>query len=88
MPNLKSARKALRVAAHRREVNDRWRAKLRAAYKDLRLAVTAKDKAKADTAYVEVTSILDRAARRNIVHPNKASRKKSRLAKAVANITA
>ena len=87
MPNLKSARKALRVAGRRRVINDRWRVKLRGALKELRLATVGKDKATIDKAYLEATSILDRAARRNIIHPNKAARKKSRLAKAIAKIS-
>lgn len=86
MPNLDQAKKALRVAARRRKINDRWRAKLRAATKALRLATTEGDKGKAEKAYIEVTSMLDRAARRNIVHPNKAARRKSRLAKQIAKL--
>jgi ribosomal protein S20 len=36
----------------------------------------------------EAASILDRAARKKVIHPNKASRMKSRLAKAVQKKTA
>lgn len=86
MPNLNQAKKALRVADRRRKMNDRWRAKLRGALKELRLATGEGDKKRAENAYVEVTGILDRAARRNIIHPNKAARKKSRLAKQIAKL--
>lgn len=88
MPILKSAEKALRASERRRVMNDRWRTKLHTALKAVRVATTAKDKAAAEKAYLKATSILDRAARRNIIHPNKAARKKSRLAKAVAKISA
>ena len=88
MPNLKQAKKALRAAANKRVANDVWRVKLRAAFKSIRLASVANDKPAAEKAYVEAVSILDRAARRNIIHPNKAARRKSRLAKAIAKIAA
>lgn len=88
MPNLDQAKKALRADKRRRVFNDAWRAKLRAGYKALRLAVAAGDKKKAETTYIDVASILDRAAKRNVIHPNKAARKKSRLAQTVAKIGA
>ena len=86
MPNLDQAKKADRQNKNRRTINDRWRSKLRAGYKSLRLAINDKDQKKAEEALVSVSSTLDRAARRNIIHPNKAARKKSRLARQVANI--
>lgn len=86
MPNLDQAKKADRQNKRRRVMNDRWRARLRAGYKALRLAIAAKDTKKAEIAYVSVSSTLDRAARRNIIHPKKADRKKSRLAKQIQAI--
>ena len=86
MPNLDQAKKALRQDKRRRVFNDAWRAKLRAGYKAMRLAVAEGDKKKAEATYVDVSSVLDRAAKRNIIHPNKAARKKSRLAQAVAKL--
>lgn len=86
MPNLDQAKKALRASVHKRETNDRWRKKLRENLKALRLAVTAQDKKAAEATFVKVSSLLDRAARHHILHPNKAARRKSRLAKAVAKI--
>ena len=83
MPQLSAGKKALRSSAKRRVVNDIWRRKMRTAMKALREALTAKDSKLAMLELVKAESILDRAARRNIIHPNKAARKKSRLRNAV-----
>ena len=48
--------------------------------KKVRAAGTAEE---ARQAYLEASSQLDRAARKNLVHPNNAARQKSRLAKAI-----
>ncbi|MBI1833222.1 MAG: 30S ribosomal protein S20 [Candidatus Andersenbacteria bacterium] len=86
MPQLDQAKKALRQDKHRRMYNDRWRKNLRAGMKALRVASTAGDKKEAEKSFIAVSSLLDAAARRHIIHPNKAARKKSRLAKALAKI--
>ncbi len=59
---------------------------MRAAWHEAREAITAKNKEAAASAYIKVQKTLDRAARRNIIHPNKAARKKSRLLKSIAKI--
>ncbi len=86
MPQLEAGKKALRTSARRRAVNDVWRKKIRIATKAIREAITAKDKKAALEKLQETESVLDRAARRNIMHPNKAARKKSRLRKMVAAV--
>ncbi len=86
MPQLTAGKKALRTSARRRVVNDIWRRKMRSAMKALREALTAKDGKAALVELGKAESILDRAARRNIIHPNKAARKKSRLRKAVTAV--
>ncbi len=83
MPQLSAGKKALRKSAKRRVVNDIWRRKIRSAMKAIREALTAKDNKLAMEELGKAESVLDRAARRNIIHPNKAARKKSRLRKAV-----
>jgi len=83
MPLTKSAKKALRVDRHKKSVNDLTRAKVKSALKGARLAIdnTSTDvKEKIDAAYRE----LDLAAKKNIIHKNRASRLKSRLAKKLA----
>jgi len=83
MPLTKSAKKALRVDRANRLINDQTRNKVKSALKAARLAIAAGDKdakTKIDAAYRE----LDLAAKKNVIHKNKASRLKSRLAKKLA----
>jgi small subunit ribosomal protein S20 len=44
------------------------------------------DKKEAEKLYPEVVSMLDKLAKRNIIHDNKASNLKSKLAKHVASL--
>lgn len=52
--------------------------------KRVQLAVSKGDKAQAQEALKEATPILDRMARKGIIHRNKAARHKHRLAKQIA----
>ena len=81
LPNVKSAEKRMRTNAARAARNRQFRSKLRTALKKVRQA-TSPDTAAA--AFREAASLLDRAARKRIVHPNKAARAKSRLSARVA----
>ncbi|MEK7500179.1 MAG: 30S ribosomal protein S20, partial [Patescibacteria group bacterium] len=75
MPQLDAGKKALRTSARRRAVNDVWRQKMRVAMKAIREALVAKDSKTALAELVKAESVIDKAARRNIIHPNKAARK-------------
>lgn len=76
MPNVKSAEKRMRTNAIRAERNRAFRSRLRTALKKVRGAATQDAGA---AALREASSLLDRAARKRIIHPNKAARAKSRL---------
>src|SRR5258708_8398163 len=76
MPKIKSAKKAMRQARSRAIRNKGQRSSLRTALKHVRAAATA-DAAAA--AYVLAASVLDRAARKGLIHKNNAARQKSRL---------
>ncbi|TSC93877.1 MAG: small subunit ribosomal protein S20 [Candidatus Berkelbacteria bacterium Athens1014_28] len=85
MPIIKSAKKALRVGHRRENINDLTREKVKSAVKAARLAISANEKSadeKIKLAYRE----LDIAAKKNVIHKNKASRLKSRLAKRMAKV--
>ena len=86
MPQTNSAKKALRVNQHQRVANDRWRRKIREATRSIRKFIEAGEKQSAEEALKKASSVFDRAARRNIIHPNKAARKKSRLHKAISKL--
>ncbi|MCZ6917478.1 MAG: 30S ribosomal protein S20 [Gemmatimonadetes bacterium] len=80
MPNSKSAKKRMRQATTRRQRNRAQRSVLRTAVKRVRAAGSGKD---AQAAYREAERMLDRAAQRHLIHPNKAARDKSRLRKLI-----
>ena len=73
MPNLQNAKKALRVSAKKRILNDRRRRAMKVAVKSVKDTKTADELSKAYLA-------IDKAAKRGVIKKNTASRKKSRLA--------
>ena len=80
----KSAKKAIKTGKKKKEENDITRAKVKDALKAARIAIANKTKGKQllekiAKAYRE----LDMAAKKNVIHRNKASRLKSRLAKSI-----
>ncbi len=60
---------------------------VRSIVKQVRSAITAKDKAAAKKALLEATSALDRAASKGVFHPKAASRVVSRLSAQVHKLS-
>jgi small subunit ribosomal protein S20 len=85
LPNVKSAEKRMRTSAIRAERNRAFRSKLRTALKKVRSADTTEV---GQSALREAASLLDRAARKRIIHPNKAARAKSRLSAFIGTLGA
>lgn len=83
MPVTKSARKALRVATRRHGENLRQRSQYKKAVKAVRQAVETST-GKLGEFFSKAQSALDKAAKHNTIHPNKAARLKSRLSKLMA----
>ncbi len=83
MANIKSAKKRVLVNQTKAERNKSIRSGVKTAMKKVFAAVEANDKAAADAALVNATSIIEKAATKGVYHKNNASRKVSRLAKAV-----
>jgi small subunit ribosomal protein S20 len=80
MANHKSAEKRIRSNGAKKDRN-RYQAKTtRNALKELR---TTKDKKAAEKLLPEVTAMLDKMAKNNIIHKNKASNLKSSIARHV-----
>jgi small subunit ribosomal protein S20 len=77
VPQIKSAKKAMRQARSRTVRNKAQRSELRTAVKRVRAAATAEAATKA---YAVAAKLLDRAARKGLIHRNNAARHKSRLA--------
>lgn len=86
MPQTDAAKKALRVSARKRASNDRWRRQVKKALLVVRDAIQEKNKQTAQAAYAVAQKLLDRAARHNVIHSNKAARKKARLAQAIKKL--
>ncbi|MBR5577837.1 MAG: 30S ribosomal protein S20 [Lachnospiraceae bacterium] len=83
MANIKSAKKRILVNRTKAERNKAIRSSVKTAMKKVFAAVEANDKAAADAALLEATAVIDKAATKGVYHANNASRKVSRLAKAV-----
>ena len=80
MANHKSSIKRIRQTKARRLHNRYYAKSARTAIKNLR---NTKEKDEATKMYPGVSSMLDRLAKRNIIHKNKASNLKSKLAKMI-----
>lgn len=83
MANSKSAEKRIRQEEARRLRNRAQRSRLKTSIKKVTAATDAES---AVTAFREAAAMLDRFATRRLIHPNKAARKKSQLARVVASL--
>ena len=83
MANIKSAKKRILVNETKAARNKAIRSKVKTACKKVEAAVTAADKAAAQAALVAATTEIDKACTKGVYHKNTASRKVSRLSKAV-----
>lgn len=75
MPNIKSAKKDLRKSRAAAVRNRAQRSALRTAVKKAKAAAAAADDR------LSAVSLLDRAARKGLIHKNAAARQKSKIAK-------
>ncbi|UJF24321.1 30S ribosomal protein S20 [Suttonella sp. R2A3] len=79
MANTVQARKRVKQAEKARARNASQRSSMRTAVKKVLRAVEANDKDSAQSAFNYASSLLDRAAQKNLIHKNKAARLKSRI---------
>jgi small subunit ribosomal protein S20 len=75
----------MRTSERRNERNRAFRSKLRTALKKVRSADTAET---GNAAFRDAASLLDRAAHKRIIHPNKAARAKSRILARLSTLAA
>ena len=80
MPNTKSASRRMRSNNRKRLQNRAIKSRLKSLERAYTLAVKEGKKDEAGTAYRELTSAFDKAAKSGVIHKGKANRKKSRLA--------
>ncbi|MGN0312574.1 MAG: 30S ribosomal protein S20 [Lachnospiraceae bacterium] len=83
LANIKSAKKRILVAEKKNERNKAAKSKVKTYVKKVEAAIEANDKAAAQAALVEATSVIDKATKKGIYHKNTSARKISRLTKAV-----
>ncbi|EKR74532.1 30S ribosomal protein S20 [Leptospira noguchii] len=81
MANIKSSEKDIRRTKRRNAANSQNRSRLRTQAKKVLKAIKEKDQKAAVTLFIEYTSLLDKAAKTNLIHSKNADRKKSRMAK-------
>lgn len=83
MANIKSAKKRILVAETKTARNKAIKSKVKTSIKKVDAAIAAKDKNAALAALNAATVEIDKACSKGVFHKNTASRKVSRLSKAV-----
>lgn len=83
MANHKSAKKRIKQSEAKKVHNKYYAKTMRNAVKALRGTT---EKADAEAMYPKVTSLIDRLAKTNVIHKNKAANLKSKLASHVAGL--
>jgi small subunit ribosomal protein S20 len=86
MPNTVSSKKRMRQNGKRAALNKDKRSEMRSAVRRVEAAIAANDKAEGEAALKAAYIAIDRCAKHNILHANKAANKKSRLAKLVSKL--
>ena len=88
MANHYSALKRARQTETKTAVNRANKSRMRTALRGLRTAIAEGDQATAENSYKEAVSVLDKSAKKGVIHKNTASRYKSRLAARVKKVAA
>ncbi len=86
MANLPSSKKAARQTKKRTSRNEKARSKINSLVKKTLKLVSLGEEKLAKQQLKSTYKAIDKAAKKNIVHPNKAARMKSSLAKKISNI--
>ena len=79
MPNIKSAKKRVKVTAAKTLRNKMFKSQMKTTIKKFYAAVESGDKAAAAEAYKAAVVVIDKAANRNVIHKNAAAHKKSQF---------
>lgn len=83
MANIKSAKKRILVNETKAARNKAIRSRVKTSIKKVEAAITAGDKAAAQASLISAITDIDKAATKGVYHKNNASRKVSRITKAV-----
>ena len=83
MPNIKSAKKRVKVTQKKTLQNKMFKSAMKTEIKKFNAAVATGDVAVAQAAYKSATKKIDVAASKGIIHKNAAAHKKSQFTKAL-----
>ena len=87
MANHKSALKRARQSEVRRIRNKSYKTQVKKAIREVRTAVADNSSEQAQQNFINTVSILQKIASKGVIHRNQASRKISRLARQINQIT-
>ena len=79
MPNIKSAKKRVKVTAVKTLRNKMFKSQMKTTIKKFYAAVESGDKTAASAAYTPAVVVVDKAVKRNIMHKNADAHKKSQF---------
>lgn len=79
MPNIKSAKKRVKVNSFKAMNNQMSKSALKTTLKKFETAVVSGDKEQAAAAYKAAVKAVDQAAAKHLVHKNNAANKKSKM---------
>ena len=88
MPNIKSAKKRVKVIEKKTLINQMHKTALKTAIKKFEAAAQAGDVANAKVLFNDAVKKLDKAVSQGILHKNNVARKKSQLAITLAKLDA
>ena len=87
MPLIKSAKKALRQSLKKRQRNTHYKSAFREMRKEFEVAIGDKNLKIAKEVFVKLQSNIDKLTKKNIIHRNTASRKKSRFSRLLKELS-
>ena len=87
MANSKQAIKRVKQNSDRYKLRHAQRSVVRTAVKAVRSDIDTKDKTKALESLIKAQKVIDKAASKNVIHKNAAARTKSRLSKAIKELS-
>lgn len=79
MPNIKSAKKRVKITETKTLNNRTFKTALKTSVKKFEAAVATGDKVAAEAAYKEAVKKVDKAAAKNLIHKSAVARKKSQF---------
>lgn len=88
MPNIKSAKKRVKVIEKKTLINQMHKTAMKTAVKKFEAAVEAQDKDSVNVLFNEAVRKIDQGVKHGIIHKNAAARKKSQLALKLAKANA